>query len=222
MNCRCSLMRRGVGPVLYLIWLLSSGMVVPAMAADADPAAAAHRAAEGVVHQEGNTDPLSVDPDLAIWTVVVFVVLLLVLKKFAWKPLIDALESRESGIHEQIKFAKQSHEEAKAMLGEYERKVAGAAEVVKAMLEEARRDAENTKIQVLAEAKAGAEVERNRALRDVEAATDAALKQIGEHSANLAVDLAGKILGAKLSADDHNRLIADAVKQFPTTTPSRN
>jgi F-type H+-transporting ATPase subunit b len=205
MICRCSRLRRVVGLALCVGWLSLSAMVMPAQAADG-----------------ANVDPLSVDPDLAIWTVIVFVVLLFVLKKFAWKPLIDALEAREHGIHEQIAFAKNSHEEAKSFLAEYERKLAGAAEEVKAMLEEARRDAEHTKMQILAEAKAGAEAERHRALRDVEAATDAALKQIGEHAANLSVDLAGKIIGAKLNAEDHNRLISDAVKQFPTTAPSRN
>lgn len=168
-----------------------------------------------------STDPLSVDPDLAIWTAVVFVVLLIVLKKFAWGPILDALETREHNIHEHIAAAERSHDEAKAMLAEYERKLASASEEVKAMLEEARRDAEQTRQQILAEAKAGADVERARALRDVEAATDAALKQIAERSANLAVDLAGKILGAKLSAADHSRLIADAVGKFPTS-PSRN
>jgi F-type H+-transporting ATPase subunit b len=169
-----------------------------------------------------STDPLSVDPDLAIWTVVVFVALLIVLKKFAWKPILGALESREHNIHENIAAAERSREEAKAMLAEYERKLASATDEVRAMLEEARRDAEQTKQQILVEAKAGADAERLRALRDVEAATDAALKQIGERSANLAVELAGKIVGAKLSAADHSRLISEAVTKFPTTSPSNN
>ena len=178
-----------------------------------------HAVASG---QGTSTDPLSVDPDLAIWTVVVFVVLLIVLKKFAWRPILDALESREHNIHESIAAAERSHEEAKAMLAEYERKLTSAADEVRAMLEEARRDAEHTKQQILVEAKAGADAERARALRDVEAATDAALKLIGERGANLAVELAGKIVGAKLSAADHSRLISEAVTKFPTTSPSNN
>jgi F-type H+-transporting ATPase subunit b len=167
-------------------------------------------------------DPSEFKSDLALWTFVVFLLLLAVLWKFAWGPIEAALEKREQIIHEHLAAAERSHEEAKAMLAEYERKLASAADEVRAMLEEARRDAEHTKQQILVEAKAGADAERARALRDVEAATDAALKQIGERGANLAVELAGKIVGAKLSAADHSRLISEAVTKFPTTSPSNN
>jgi F-type H+-transporting ATPase subunit b len=167
-------------------------------------------------------DPAEVRTDLAFWTFVVFLVLLAVLWKFAWGPIAAGLEKREQSIHDHIAAAERSHDEAKALLADYERKLVNASEEVKAMLEEARRDAEGTKQQILAEAKAGAEAERQRALRDVEAATDAALKQIAEQGANLAVDLAGKIVGAKLSAADHDRLISDAVAKFPKMAPSKN
>ncbi len=169
-----------------------------------------------------DSDPMSVDPDLAIWTAVVFVVLLIVLSKFAWRPLLGALESREHTIHEHLAAAERSHDAAKALLAEYERKLASASEEVKAMLDEARRDAEHTQQQILVEARAGADAERARALRDVEAATDVALKQIAERSTNLAIDLAGKIVGSKLSAADHNRLISEAVGKFTASSPSQN
>jgi F-type H+-transporting ATPase subunit b len=90
------------------------------------------------------------------------------------------------------------------------------------LLEEARRDAEHTKQSILAEAKAGAEAERARALHDIESATDAALKTLAERSAELAIDLAGKILQTKLTPDDHQRLIQEAMAKFPETTPSAN
>ena len=89
-------------------------------------------------------------------------------------------------------------------------------------MEEARRDAEHTKQAILAEAKAGAEAERNRALQDIETATDQALKSLAERSAELAVELAGKILQSKLSAADHARLIQEAMAKFPQSTASSN
>jgi F-type H+-transporting ATPase subunit b len=211
------------------------GVVGVAIAADEPKAKAeadhAHGAAD---HGHGHDEPghpkagspaLKPDEirgDLALWTFVVFLILLGILWKFAWGPITVALAKREEAIHAHLAAAERSHEEAKAMLAEYERKLASATDEVRAMLEEARRDAEQTKQQILVEAKAGAEAERARALRDVEAATDAALKQIGERSANLAVELAGKIVGAKLSAADHSRLISEAVTKFPTTSPSNN
>jgi len=169
----------------------------------------------------GKPDPLSVDPDLAIWTFGVFLVLLAVLWKFAWGPISKSLDEREQAVARFIAEAKHSHDEAKRLLGEHERILAGAADEVRALLEEARRDAEATKLDILAEAKAGAEAERLRALREIEGATDGALKQLAERSADLAVELAGKIVSVKLSSADHAQLIQEAVARFPTN-PSRN
>lgn len=204
----------------------------------ADEAPSAHNAEaehiEGHDHGHGHDEPghpkpgspvLRVDEiraDLAFWTFIVFVLLLAVLWKFAWAPIAAALDKREQTIHDQLAAAERSHDEAKAMLAEYERKLASAAEEVKAMLEEARRDAEYTKQQILAEAKAGSDAERARSLREVEAATDAALKQIAEQGANLAVDLAGRIVGAKLTPAEHSKLISDAMVKFRTGSPSQN
>jgi F-type H+-transporting ATPase subunit b len=167
-------------------------------------------------------DPLSVDPDLALWTVVVFVVLLLVLRKFAWGPILHALEGREQNIANHIAQAERNHEEAKRLLAQYEQKLAGATGEIRALMEEARREAEHAKQQILAEAKAGAEAERARSLHEIEAATDAALKTLAERSAQMAVELAGKILQSRLSTADHARLIEEAMAKFPKTTASSN
>lgn len=173
-------------------------------------------------HSKGSSDPLSVDPDLAIWTLVVFVVLLIVLKKFAWGPILQALEGREHGIANHIAEAQRHHQEAKALLAQYEQKLASAANEVRELMEEARRDAEHAKQAILAEAKAGAEAERARAMHDIEGATDAALESLAERSAQLAVELAGKILAFKLTSDDHARLIQEAMAKFPAATSSSN
>jgi F-type H+-transporting ATPase subunit b len=133
------------------------------------------------------------------------------------------LERREQTIADHIAEAERNHEEAKALLAEYERKLSGAANEVRELLDEARRDAEHTKQSILAEAKSGADVERKRALHEIEAATDQALKTLAERSAELAVELAGKILQSKLNPADHQRLIQEAMAKFPeSTNPSAN
>jgi F-type H+-transporting ATPase subunit b len=164
------------------------------------------------------SDPLSVDPDLAVWTFIVFAVLLMVLWKFAWGPIVAGLEKREESIAHNIAAAQQQHDEAKQLLADYEVKLAGAADQVRAMLDEARRDAEQTKQSIIAEAKSGAESERLRGLRDIETATDAALQTLAERSAQLAVELAGKIVHNSLNAKDHSKLIQEAVAKFPTAS----
>jgi len=89
----------------------------------------------------GNANPLSVDPDLAIFTAIVFVLLLAVLGKFAWGPICEALDERERGIENQITGARQANEEAQGLLKEHQSKLAAAADEVRGILDEAKIDA---------------------------------------------------------------------------------
>jgi F-type H+-transporting ATPase subunit b len=181
-----------------------------------------HGGHEHIGHVDVEGDPSEMRGDLAIFTFVVFVLLLVILKKFAWGPISAGLEKREHRIAEHIAAAERSNQEAKAMLAEYERKLATAQDEVRAILDEARRDAEHTHQEILTKAKAEAAAEAARARHDVETARDQALKQLVETSANLAVDLAGQILKAKLNPADHSRLISEAVAKFHPQHASQN
>jgi F-type H+-transporting ATPase subunit b len=180
-------------------------------AADAHDHHGAH--GEGF-HPVGASSPAQWRSDLAIYSFVVFILLMAILTKFAWGPISAALDQREAGIASNIAKAQGAADEAKAMLANYEKKLAGAADEVRAMLEEARRDAESTKTQILAEAKAAAQQESDRAIREVQTARDGALKELAEKSADLATDLAGKMLRAQMSKADHSRLVQETVSQF--------
>lgn len=217
--------------LIFCVVVFVSAMGLPtarsARAGDETPLAHAEHELKSAAHtdpshEEGTPDPLSVDPDLAIWTLVVFVLLLIVLKRFAWGPIIEGLDRREKSVADHIAQAERNHEQAKLLLGQYEQKLAGAANEVRELLEEARRDSDHTKQEILAEARAGAEAEKARALRDIDTAADAAMEALAERSAELAIDLAGKIVHAQLSKDDHARLIQEALAKFPAQAPSNN
>ncbi len=187
---------------------------------------AVHAAGDGgghVHHDPGHgnasadmDNPAEFKSDLAIWSAVVFLVLFGILWKFAWGPIASGLEKREKSIADNIAAAEQAGEEAEKLIASYESKLAGAADEVRLLLEEARRDAEHTKQQILDEAKEGAKGERDRALREIDMATDQALKTLAETSANMAVDLAGKIIHQQLKPADHRDLIKEAVDNFPS------
>jgi F-type H+-transporting ATPase subunit b len=170
----------------------------------------------GDQHDEA-VNPLVFAPDLAVFTLVVFLVLLAILGKFAWGPIAAALDHREHRISDNIAQAERLQGEAKAQLAAYEQKLATAADEVRQLLEEARRDAEHTKEGILARAKADAKAEHDRAMREVRNAKDAALKEIGETSANFAVEMASKIVQKQLTAEDHARLVREAVASFPSS-----
>ena len=195
----------------------------PSAAMAQEDAELAAESAEHGGHAEGGGDPnpLAFDPDLAVFTGVVFLMLFGVLSYFAWPVISSALIEREQMITNNIAEAAAKHEEAKQMLLQYEAKLASAANEVRGLLEEARRDAEQTKTQIVAEAREAAIAERDRALKDVERAADLAMKDIAETIANLAVDLAGKVVQRNLSADQHSQLVRDALSTL-ASNPSQN
>lgn len=187
----------------------------------AEIADAEHAAEHGGEHAAGG-NPLIVDPDLAIYTVVVFGLLLAVLYKFAWGPIVEALDAREQTVQDHLAAAAAKHEEAKGLLAAHEARLATAKDEVREMLEEARRDAEATKAQIVAEADAAAKAHRDRAIREIDQARDGAVRQLAETSANLAVDLAGKVVRQNLSADQQAELVREATSKLASSAPSNN
>jgi F-type H+-transporting ATPase subunit b len=179
----------------------------------------AHDPFEEALHGNAGPDlenPAEVRTDLAIWTFVVFALLLTGLWKFAWGPLAASLDRRERSILANIEQAKQQNEQAKKLLSDHEARLAGAADEVRRIVDDARRDADAQKQQILAEAQAAAQSEKRRALQEIEAAKNGALQELAEKSVATAVGLAGRIVQRQLSSDDHASLIAEALERFPS------
>ncbi len=213
--------------VASLLWAVSLGPVW----AESSPheGSAAHAGADSHGSDDshagsggGGGNPLIIDPDLAIYTVVVFGLLLFILKKYAWGPIVEALDAREQTVHDYLSSAEAKHEEAKGLLAAHEARLATAKDEVREMLEEARRDAEATKAQIVADAEAAAKAHRDRAVRDIEQARDASVRQLAETSANLAVDLAGKVVQQNLTSDQQADLVREATTKLANSTPSNN
>lgn len=182
----------------------------------------ADHADHGDGHGEAAPDPLATDLDLAVWTGVVFLAMLAVLSQVAWTPIMEGLKAREDNIASNLAAADAKHEEAKALLADHQAKLAGAADEVRALLEEARRDADATIAQAKAEAKAAADAERQRALRDIDQATDAAVRQLAERSAGMAIDLAAKVVSKDITAERQSEIVREALGRFAGSEPSSN
>ncbi|MCO6048148.1 F0F1 ATP synthase subunit B [Aeoliella sp. ICT_H6.2] len=204
----------------YLLVILAGGATTVRAAehAGGEAADAAHHGAA----ESGGGNPLLVDPDLAIYTAIVFGVLVLVLWKFAWGPIVTALDTREQTVRDHLAAAEAKHEEAKGLLAAHEARLAMAKDEVREMLEEARRDAEATKTQIVAEAESAASARHDRVIRDIEQARDSAVRQLAETSANLAVDLAGKVVQQNLTAEQQAELVREATGKLAAASPSNN
>jgi F-type H+-transporting ATPase subunit b len=210
-----ALVKSGISALVVL-----QGVVLPAVARAADDPHSAEGEEHGIVRKVAN--PLFFDPDLAIWTAIIFLLLLWVLKKFAWGPIVEALEAREKRVADYLAAAEAKHEEAKGLLAAHEARLASAKDEVREMLEEARRDAEATKGQIVAEAESAAKGHRDRAVRDIEQARDSAVRNLAETSANLAVDLAGKVVRQNLTGDQQAELVREAITKLASSAPSHN
>ncbi len=205
----------GVLRTRIVIWTAVAAFAICVLGATAHPAVAAGGG-------DGLGPPLNWSNDSAIFTAIAFLLLLFVLWRFAWGPITDGLQKREQGIADHIASAEKQNEEAKQILAQYESKLADAAGEVRELLEEARRDAEHTKEEIVTAAKAEAQAERDRALTEINTARDQALKDLAERSADMAVDLAGRIVHSKMSKEDHAALIKEAVGSFAQSKPSNN
>jgi len=154
--------------------------------------------------------------DLGIYTLIVFGILVFILGRFAWGPMMAGLDKREATLRKTHEDADAAREEARAALAEVQARLAKANEEVRGMLDEARRDAQGVKDQMKAEAATEIQAERERIRREIGTARDQALKEIYEQSVQLAALVSTKAIQRELTPADHARLLDDALRDLRT------
>lgn len=150
----------------------------------------------------------------ALFTLLIFLLVLGVLAKFAWGPLLKALQSREKYIRESLEAARRDRQESEQRLREVETRMVKAREEASAIVEEGRRDGEQVKRRIEEEAHKNADALVERAKREIGIARDSALKDLYEQSAGLAMNMAGSVLRRQLAPEDEQRLITDALSEL--------
>lgn len=156
------------------------------------------------------------DPNLlnSVVTVVVFLCLLGVLYKTAWGPIQKGLKAREDAQFSALDEARKAREEAAQMRSGVEAELAKARDQIRTMLDDARRDAEAMRLREREAGVKDAQAERERAKREIEAAKDAALKEIYQEAVNLATTISAKTLTRQITADDHRRLLDESLTEI--------
>lgn len=166
----------------------------------------AHIGAEGV-----SEDPAEFKSDLAIYTLIVFLLLLGLLYKFAWGPITEGLEKRESSVRQNIADAEAARVKAEKMLAEHAQKLDKAQDEIRELLAEARRDADHTKAEIVAAAQKEAETTRQRAIQEIGRARDQALDDLFAFMGKSIEQATEQVVGRSLTGDDHARLITEAL-----------
>ncbi|MCS7014524.1 MAG: F0F1 ATP synthase subunit B [Gemmatales bacterium] len=196
---------------LGITLLLGYYSVAPLWAA-AVPAHGAASAEHG--HGGGDEGPLSFSLDLAVWSLVVFGLLLVVLSRLAWRPMLEGLKQREENIHRALAEAEQARAEAQRIREQLQQEMQRCGEKVREILDEARRDAERTAEEIRARGLAEVQAERERLMRELARARDQALQQIWHEAVRLAVLISEKAIRRSLSEDDHRRLLDEALAEL--------
>ena len=151
--------------------------------------------------------PLSVDPGLMIWTVFVFLLLLLILRKFAYPALLGAVEAREKALEEQIAAAERARTEAEAILAEHKKLLAEGRTSAHQLLVEARTTAEKERALALEKTRQEQEELLGRARRDIGAERDRALADLRREAVELSLAAASKLIGERLNSDTDRKLV---------------
>ncbi len=209
------------GGLLALFLLAAPALVgwqaAPVWAADEPHAAGvggghAGEGQGGGAHEDTNIFRPAIE--LGIWTLAVFVILLLVLRVLAWKPMLEGLQKREQNIRSAIDEAKAAREEAHRMREQWQREMDQANAKVRDLLNEGRQHAEKMQEEMIAKARTEIQGERDRLHREIDIAKDQALQQLWSQTAQLAAAISSKAIRRQLGPDDHRRLVDEALAEI--------
>ena len=218
--------------LLLIMALLGWALLLPARAADpahettntAAGAAAALESDPHAAHDDHAGPPKALLPDAskretqlqALWVVIIFIVLLMILYPTAWRNVLAGLKKREERIRKDIADAEAARAKAEATLKEYNAQLATAEAKVRDMLATAHADAEKLAASIRMRAQTESEEIKERATRDIEASKNQAIREVYEQTAVIATSIAEKILRRNLNADDQRDLVNRSLEQVQT------
>ena len=156
------------------------------------------------------------DPGLFIWTILTFLVLLALLAKFAWRPLLQALESRQALIRKSLDDAQQAKQELERLQVESAQILKKARVEAETIIANSRSDGERLREEIKQKARADSDAIVRNAERQIQLETTRALQQIRHEVADLSVEIASKLIQRNLTRADNEGLIEETLKQLET------
>jgi F-type H+-transporting ATPase subunit b len=163
---------------------------------------------------------VQVDPGLYIWTIAVFLLLVAALAKFAWRPLLAGLKSREDAIRKSLDDAQQAKQELERLHVESQRILAEARVQAEQILSSTRADASRFREELMQKAQADANTRLSSAEKQIQQETARALQTIRAEAVEISVAIASKLLQRNVSKEDNERLIEETFRQIESTRPS--
>ena len=159
-------------------------------------------------------DLLSPDSGTIFWTILTFVVLLLILKKFAWKPILETLENRENQIKEALSQAEQGQKEAEKLLEDQKQLLQKARKESAEIIDESRKSAEKSHKDIVEQAHKEAESVLERARQEITLSKETAISEIKQYAVDLSFMAAQKVIGEAITKEQHLNLIEKSIEQL--------
>jgi len=157
---------------------------------------------------------LDINPGLILWTILTFVVVLVILRRTAWKPLLTALTEREDSIRASLHDAEEARTQAQKLLDENKKLMAAAEEQSQRIIKEGRDMAERLKAEILDKANAASHQLVVQAREEIQREKESALVQLRAEVADLAIIAAGKILDANLDPAKQRAIVDAAIRDI--------
>lgn len=159
---------------------------------------------------------LKVEPGLLLWTIITFAVLVLILWKAAWKPVVEALDARAEKVRSDIENADRSRQEAEKLLAQHRELMNNAKTEAANIIADGRAEAEKMKNDIVTKASTEAKDMSDRARKEIELAKDKALAEIKSEIVVLSTDIAAKIINKNLKPEDQKALVEETLNKVRT------
>tara|TARA_Y100000996_G_scaffold407045_1_gene384181 strand:- start:1015 stop:1494 length:480 start_codon:yes stop_codon:yes gene_type:complete len=151
---------------------------------------------------------------LLFWSVVTFLLLLVVLKKVAWGPIISALEQRENDIKDALNAAEQAKKEAEKVSNDYEQSIKDAQKQSQQIIADSKEAAEKVKAKIENDASKKAEIMLNDAKVQINTEKENAINEIKAIAVDLSIKAASKVVEKNIDNDDNRKLVNDAIAEI--------
>ena len=155
---------------------------------------------------------LKLDPGLMLWTIITFLVLVLILWKSAWKPIVKALDSRAQKLSGDIEKAEKARSEAELFLEKHKEMLDNAKDETAKIITEGKEDAERIRAEIIAKANLESKEIAERSKHEINLAKDKALGELKLEIVNIATEMASKIIVKNLKPEDQESIVRDALK----------
>ena len=157
---------------------------------------------------------------LIVWTIITFVLLALLLKKFAWKPILGVIEAREKTIREALEESRRAREAADEALAKNKEMVAQARSEAARIVAEGQKEAERIRSELLQKARGESSAVLEQGRRQIEFETRQAVAQLKGTVVDVALEAAGKLIRTSLNDATHRQLVEQYLEELPTLPKS--